>query len=62
MKQRTAARAAAALALAVVAIASTAACQNITEAPIPAPPTCPAGQQWAAISTSQYGCTADNGR
>ena len=61
MNQHTAARSAAAIALAVV-IASTAACQNITQAPVPAPPACPAGQQWAALSTSQYGCTADNGR
>ena len=62
MNQRTAGRAAAAIALAVVTIASTAACQNITQAPVPVPPACPSGQQWAALSTSQYGCTADNGR
>ena len=62
MNQHTAARSAAAIALAVVTIASTAACQNITQAPVPAPPACPSGQQWAALSTSQYSCTADNGR
>jgi hypothetical protein len=62
MNQRTAARSAAAIALAVVTIASTAACQNITQASVPAPPACPSGQQWAALSTSKYGCTADNAR
>jgi hypothetical protein len=51
----------AALALAVAVGVSSAACQPVTEATIPAPPPCPPGQQWVALSTSHWGCAPDSG-
>lgn len=46
----------AALALAAFAIVTTAACQNPTEAPVPAPPPCPSGQHWTGLPVGKYGC------
>jgi hypothetical protein len=50
-----------AIALAAVTAASAIARTPVTEATVPAPPSCPSGQQWAAITAGHRGCAPDNG-
>jgi MFS superfamily sulfate permease-like transporter len=51
----------AAIALAAVTAASAIACTPVTEATVPAPPSCPSGQQWTALPSGHWGCAPDNG-
>ena len=56
-----AARARRALAAAVLAVSlllALADCHNPTVAPVPPPPACPSGQNWAPLPDHTYGCTS----
>jgi hypothetical protein len=53
----------AAAALAVVVILAASGCHDITEANVPAPPTCPAGQYWRQSDppNGDYACLPPSG-